>query len=110
MILDLLNDLERRLAGHDISSQVNFVVNKYREIMTTTRAEATTSTGRYLPPRQAKTAQGNSDTKSDPSRPKTQLFSLNPLNVPVELLNLKKRTIVNPGTWPSPQESAKEQN
>ena len=33
VILDLLTDLESRLAGHDVSSQVSFVTNKYKEVM-----------------------------------------------------------------------------
>jgi len=106
VILDLLNDLERRLAGHDISNQVSFVVNKYREIMATTPVEATSTTGGVLPPQQA----SSSDPNSSASRPKTQLFSLNPLNVPVELLNLKKRTPVNPSSQPPLPERTKEAN
>ena len=98
----MLNDLERRLAGLDISSQINFVVNKYREIMTTTSNEDPTSEGSQVPPN---TAQGGSDANS---RPKTQLFSLNPLNVPVELLNLKKQTPRNLSSQPPCPESAKD--
>ena len=41
------------------------------------------------------TGQGSSDSGSSSGRPKSQLFSLNPLNVPVQLLNLKKPTPVN---------------
>ena len=103
VILDLLNDLEKRLAGHDISNQVNFVIKKYRELQTTTYTEPSSSTGRVLPQRQAKTAQDSSDS----SRPKTQLFSLNPLNVPVELLNLKKRAPVNVTAQPPRTDSSK---
>ena len=32
VILDLLTDLESRLAGHDVSTQVNFVTNRYKEV------------------------------------------------------------------------------
>ena len=106
VILDLLNDLEKRLAGHDISNQVNFVVEKYRELMATTHTAPGPSTARVLPQRQAKTSQNSSDSNS--SRPKTQLFSLNPLNVPVELLNLKKRTPVNVTTQPPHPDNSKE--
>ncbi|KAJ7326023.1 hypothetical protein OS493_028746 [Desmophyllum pertusum] len=55
VILDLLTDLERRLAGHDISSQVNFVTIKYREVIEN-QDTATSSTQRQLPPRRAKAA------------------------------------------------------
>ena len=92
VILDLLNDLERRLVGLDISNQINFVVSKFREIMTETSTGVTTS-GRG----------------PDPNiRPKTQLFSLNPLNVPVELLNLKKRTPRNLSSQPPCPKSDKD--
>ncbi|CAH3105193.1 unnamed protein product [Porites lobata] len=93
VILDLLNDLERRLAGHDISSQVQFVVNKSKEIMATAAGT---------------TGQGSSDAGSNSGRPKSQLFSLNPLNVPVQLLNLKKPTPVNTASKAAP-ETTKEQ-
>lgn len=46
---------------------------------------------------------------SNPSnRPRTQLSSLNPLNVPVELLNLKKRTSYNLSSHHPFPESAKD--
>ena len=94
VILDLLNDLERRLAGHDISSQVQFVVNKSKEIMATAAGT---------------TGQGSSDSGSSSGRPKSQLFSLNPLNVPVQLLNLKKPSPVNTASKATP-ETTKEQS
>ncbi|XP_078380135.1 uncharacterized protein LOC144663067 [Oculina patagonica] len=90
VVLDLLTDLEHRLAGHDISNQVNFVTNKYREVM----ANQDTATESQLPPRRSrrKAANSSSDPGSSSAKPKTPLFSLNPLNVPVQLLNLKKPT------------------
>lgn len=92
--MDLLNDLERRLAGHDISSQVQFVVNKSKEIMATAAGT---------------TGQGSSDAGSSSGRPKSQLFSLNPLNVPVQLLNLKKPAPVNTASKAAP-ETTKQQS
>jgi len=91
VILDLLTDLEHRLAGHDVSSQVNFVTNKYKEVMKN-QDTATCSTPTQLPARcrRAKATNNSSDPGSSASKPKTPLFSLNPLNVPVQLLNLKK--------------------
>lgn len=94
VILDLLTDLERRLAGHDISSQVNFVTIKYREVIEN-QDTATSSTQRQLPPRRAKAANNSSDPSSSSDKPKTPLSSLNPLNVPVQLLSLKKPTPVS---------------
>ncbi|XP_029186276.2 uncharacterized protein LOC114953979 [Acropora millepora] len=99
VILDLLTDLERRLAVHDVSNQINFVISKYREIMETTSAEVQPSSI------QTKTGQGSSNPSN---RPRTQLSSLNPLNVPVELLNLKKRTSYNLSSHHPFPESAKD--
>lgn len=95
VVLDLLGDLEHRLAGHDISSQVNFVTNKYREV-TANSDTVTSSTGTQLPQRRSrrKAANSSSDPGSSSAKPRTPLFSLNPLNVPVQLLNLKKPTQV----------------
>lgn len=95
VILDLLTDLERRLAGHDVSSQVNFVTNKYREVMEN-QDTATSSTETQLPAchTRAKATNNSSDPGSSSSKPRTPLFSLNPLNVPVQLLSLKKPTQV----------------
>lgn len=85
-------DLEHRLAGHDISSQVNFITNKYKEVMQS-QDTASFSTQRQLASRQAKSTSSTSDPgASSSSKPKTPLFPLNPLNVPVQLLNLKKST------------------
>ena len=91
VILDLLSDLEQRLAGHDVSSQVNFVTNKYKEVMGN-HDTATLSTQIQPPARcgQANATNNSSDPGSSSSKPRTPLFSLNPLNVPVQLLNLKK--------------------
>ena len=47
--------------------------------------------------------QGSSDAGSSSSRPKSQLFSLNPLNVPVQLLNLKKPAPVNTASQAAPE-------
>ncbi|XP_020611752.1 uncharacterized protein LOC110050201 isoform X2 [Orbicella faveolata] len=96
VILDLLTDLERRLAGHDVSSQVNFVTNKYKEVMEN-QGGTTSCTQTQLPARhgRAEAANNSSDPGSSSSKPRTPLFSLNPLNVPVQLLNLKKPTPVS---------------
>ena len=55
------------------------------------------------------TGQGSSDAGSSSSRPKSQLFSLNPLNVPVQLLNLKKTAPVNTASKAA-AETTKEQS
>jgi len=91
----LLTDLEHRLAGHDVSSQVNFVTNKYKEVMES-QDTATSSTQTQLPARcrRAKATNNSSDPGSSASKLRTPLFSLNPLNVPVQLLSLKKPTPV----------------
>lgn len=96
VILDLLTDLESRLAGHDVSSQVNFVTNKYKEVMQNQNT-ATSSTQTQLPARclRAKATNNSSDPGNSASKPRTPLSSLNPLNVPVQLLNLKKPTPVS---------------
>lgn len=73
--------------------------------MAATQPEATSSDGSVVPPGQEKTTQSDPDPNS---RPKTQLFSLNPLNVPVHLLNLRKQTAVNLGSRPTHSASAKE--
>ena len=44
VILDLLTDLESRLAGHDVSSQVNFVTNKYKEVLELSLPKPSTTT------------------------------------------------------------------
>ena len=67
--------------------------------METTSAEVQPS------PIQTKTGQGSSNPSN---RPRTQLSSLNPLNVPVELLNLKKRTSYNLSLNQPFSESAKD--
>ena len=96
VILDLLSDLESRLAGHDVSSQVNFVTNKYKEVMQN-QSMATSSTQTQLPARcrRANATNNSSDPGNSANKSRTPLFSLNPLNVPVQLLNLKKPTPVS---------------
>lgn len=87
-------DLDQRLAGHDISSQVNFITNKYKEVMQS--QDTDTSEQTQVPSGQAEAACSTSDPGASSSgKPKTPLSSLNPLNVPVKLLNLKKSTPVS---------------
>lgn len=88
-------DLDHRLAGHDISSQVNFITNKYKEVMQS-QDTALSSEQTQVPSGQAEAACSTSDPgPSSSGKPKTPLSSLNPLNVPVKLLNLKKSTPVS---------------
>ncbi|CAH3119453.1 unnamed protein product [Pocillopora meandrina] len=95
VILDLMADLDRRLVGHDISSQVNFITNKYKEVMQS-QDTASSSEQTQVPSGQAEAACSTSDPGASSSgKPKTPLSSLNPLNVPVTLLNLKKSTPVS---------------
>lgn len=95
VILDLMADLDQRLAGHDISSQVNFITNKYKEVMQS-QDTALSSEQTQVPSGQAEAACSTSDPGASSSgKPKTPLSSLNPLNVPVKLLNLKKSTPVS---------------
>ena len=58
---------------------------------------ATSSTESQPPPRRSrrKAANSSSNSGSSSTKPKSPLFSLNPLNVPVQLLNLKKPTPVS---------------
>lgn len=72
--------------------------------MQTTLPEDTTSAEVQPCPIQTKTTRGSSNPSN---RPRTQLSSLNPLNVPVELLNLKKRTPYNLSSHHPLDENAK---
>lgn len=95
VILDLMADLDRGLAGHDISSQVSFITNKYKEVMQS-QDTASSSGQTQVPSGQAEPTCSTSDPKASSSgKPKTPLSSLNPLNIPVSLLNLKKSTPVS---------------
>ncbi|XP_022800915.1 uncharacterized protein LOC111338662 [Stylophora pistillata] len=95
VILDLMADLDRGLAGHDISSQVSFITNKYKEVMQS-QDTASSSGQTQVSSGQAEPACSTSDPKASSSgKPKTPLSSLNPLNIPVSLLNLKKSTPVS---------------